>query len=200
MAGRPIQDLLVIYPSLFFELPKINDALAIYKKLVNQVLPLTELNNEWIWGATGAGKSRKFHDEHREYFKKPKDLFWDGYTSEKVVYLEDVDASWGDVLYDLKCWADYYIFEGRIKHKPPIRIRPEKVVVTSNYTIRECIERMYKMYKKDHDEEFILAIERRFKQIRIIKPANPDPLNVFPNNYFIDQVDIFDGVDIFEGL
>lgn len=188
MAGRPLLELLVLYPTLYFELSKLQESERIFKRLNCPVPEWVPLENEWIWGPTGAGKSKSVNERYPKCFRKPKDLFWDGYTDEKIVYMEDVDSTWGECLYDLKIWADHYRVDARIKHKPPVIIRPEHIIVTSNYTIRECYERMFKSTGRTHDEELILAIERRFKQIRMDIIVNPDPLDVLPENYFFDNL------------
>lgn len=53
----------------------------------------------------------------------------------------------------LKIWADRYPFPGEIKGGTIERIRPEKIIVTSNYSIREC-------FPNPQDHEPML---RRFK-------------------------------------
>lgn len=186
MNGTPLLDIVTKFPALMFELGKLKENLLLYKQLSQTQKNLDELDNEWIWGPTGSGKSKYARDTYPDAFIKDKSEFWDSYEFQPVVLLEDVDETWEDVLYQLKIWADHYIYAGRIKHKPSLNLRPKKIVITSNYTIREVMERIYKRKSIRHDDELIKALERRFKVTRKDKPINPDPLNVFPDKYFLE--------------
>jgi len=55
----------------------------------------------------------------------------------------------------LKKWADHNPFNGEIKGGTLIDIRPEKIIVLSNYTIEQCFPR----------QEDYLPLSRRFKVI-----------------------------------
>lgn len=58
--------------------------------------------------------------------------WWDNYSGEKVVIIEDVGKTheWmGDYL---KIWADRYPFRAEVK-QASLMIRPEVIIVTSNY-------------------------------------------------------------------
>lgn len=112
-----------------------------------------ELNNEWIYGPSGCGKSRAVREAHAVFYSKPMSKWWDGYNGEDVVVLDDFDPSHGKFLgYFLKIWADHYVFSAEVKGGM-LRIRPKKIVVTSQYLLSACFE----------EEETITAISRRFK-------------------------------------
>lgn len=185
MAGRPLADLCTVYPALIFELKKLHENIKLWKQLSCASRTLDVLDNEWIWGSTGAGKSKSVREKHPNAYYKNKEEFWDTYAGEDVVVLEDVDESWGIVLFQLKIWADHYPFQAKIKHLPPIKIRPLKIIVTSNYTIEEVLIKMAKSLNISIDTPLILAIERRFKQIKMTESTVlPD---VFPDDYFYDE-------------
>lgn len=57
--------------------------------------------------------------------------------------------------YFIKIWADRYPFSPEIKGSTIKKIRPEKIIVLSNYTIDECFEKV-------QDRE---PIKRRFKVV-----------------------------------
>lgn len=182
--GTKLSELVLIYPALIFDYGKLKDNVLSFKQDTQCSGSLDTLEHEWIWGPTGVGKSKSVNDNYPEHFKKSKEIFWDSYQFEDVVVLEDVDETWEDVLWELKVWADHYPFAAKIKHKPSIKIRPKKIVVTSNYTLEELMVRVFARKGVKHDPELIRALERRFKHVRMDKPSNPDPLGVFPENYF----------------
>jgi len=98
-----------------------------------------DLENEWWYGDTGTGKSRKLWEDHPGHFCKPLNKWWDGYEDEDVVGIEEVDPISGKWLGSfLKIWSDRYPFTAEIKGGTLKKIRPLKFVVTSNYTIEEC--------------------------------------------------------------
>jgi hypothetical protein len=116
---------------------------------------LEGLDNLWIFGPTGCGKSRYVRDTFATFYSKPMSKWWDGYSGEEVVVLDDFDPSHGKFLgYFLKIWADRYVFNAEVKGGM-LKIRPKRVVVTSQYLLSACFE----------DHETIDAITRRFNLI-----------------------------------
>lgn len=184
LAGVPLEELTKRFPQVLRDFNKMEENLKRFNQLQKKPRLLNELKNEWRWGPTGSGKSRSVNDEHPDAYIKNSEEFWGGYDFQRVVHMADVDSAWGRTLYLFKIWCDYYIFAAKIKHKDPIDIRPEIMIVTSQYTIRETYERMFKQQGLAHDEELILAVERRFKQVRFDLPTKlPD---VFPVDYFLN--------------
>ena len=97
---------------------------------------LDVLDNLWIVGATGTGKSLWCHRTHPGCYKKGFNKWWCGYNSEdpehEVVLLDDLHPSWDEAV-NLKNWADHYPFMAEYKGGCTV-IRPKKIIVTSNYT------------------------------------------------------------------
>lgn len=112
----------------------------------------------WIYGLAGSGKSRSVLDAYPDLYPKPRNQWWDGYQREPVVCIDDVDK------YDvrlggmLKIWTDAYPFIGEAKGTS-LKIRPEKVFVTSQYRIEDIWE----------DQETRDALNRRFRVINKIE-------------------------------
>lgn len=85
-----------------------------------------------------------------------KTVWWDGYDGQEVAIIEDIDKY--DVKFGghMKEWADRYAFRGNQKFGGTL-LRPKKLVVTSNYSIREIWS----------DIQTYGPLERRFKSIYI---------------------------------
>lgn len=114
----------------------------IYRDKMNETIP-SDLNwtnghspNQWIYGDSGTGKSRKARGENPGFYLKMNNKWWEDYRNEDVVLIEDVGMThlWmGDFL---KIWADRYGFRCELKFGS-ITLRPRKIVVTSNYHPKE---------------------------------------------------------------
>lgn len=128
---------------------------------------LNELENEWWYGSTGTGKSRRVWELYPDHYGKQLNKWWDGYSDEETVVIEewcpknDVSAS------GLKIWSDRYPFNAEIKGGTLRKIRPKRIIVTSNYSIDQCFERA-----EDRD-----PIKRRFKVVHFENPFDPSPLD-----------------------
>lgn len=113
------------------------------------------LDNIWLWGPTGCGKSSYVRRNYaaEDVFSKPMNKWWDNYTGQPVVVIEDMDPRHGDFMaYFLKIWADHYAMNVETKHGM-IKARPKTVIVTSQYPITDVF--------KDYQDQ--AAMFRRFK-------------------------------------
>lgn len=116
----------------------------------------------WIFGGTGIGKSRWVRDNCESFYNKPMNKWWDGYSGESCVLIDDFDMGGSVLGHYLKIWADCYSFNAEVKGstiKPVINM----FVVTSQYLPSEIF--------KQTDWEMVKAIERRF-QIKTIANGN----------------------------
>jgi hypothetical protein len=119
---------------------------------------ISELEHLWITGSTGCGKSRYCWETFPGAYRKPLNKWWDHFTNQDVVIIEDVDPShekWLGGL--LKLWSDHYPFIAERKGGSR-QIRPKRVIITSNYSIVEVFT----------DEQMHLPLMRRFKQKTIV--------------------------------
>lgn len=123
------------------------------------------LDNVWIWGATGVGKSRSVREENKSFYSKPMSKWWDGYSGESCVVLDDFAPEHAKYLtYYLKIWADHYVFNAEVKGGM-LRIRPKRVIVTSQYSPEQCW---------GDDPESLSAIRRRFTVRHLVSSEAED--------------------------
>lgn len=106
----------------------------------------------WLAGPPGSGKSRSARWLFPGAYPKPLNKWWDGYQGEPYIILDDMEPVHHVLGHHIKQWADHYPFTAEQKGTS-IRIRPEAVVVTSNYTIDQIFS----------DPMMVTAIQRRFK-------------------------------------
>lgn len=90
----------------------------------------------WYYGPPGTGKSRTAREENPGAYIKPCNKWWDAYQGESCAIIDDLDQQHKCLGHYLKIWGDRYAFPA--EHKgTTVNIRPEKVLVTSNYTPEE---------------------------------------------------------------
>jgi len=119
---------------------------------------LNHLDNEWIYGPTGTGKSFPFEqmrDESQSCFFKTHDLLWQGYRGEPVVCFDEFEPEDGHLLRMLKQWMGKGIIEAKV-HYAHGKFRPKRIIVTSNHHPRDiwpkrdlsALYRRMKIYKQ----------------------------------------------------
>jgi len=134
---------------------------------------LESMDNEWWYGPTGTGKSRKAYEENPKAFRKdPKERWWDGYEGQDVVIIDDFDKFQVSQGGDMKRWMDHYPFMAAYKGGY-MEIRPKKIIVTSNYSPDQIWE----------DTETVDPIKRRVKLVRF----GPEPVYPMFNGQVINK-------------
>lgn len=123
----------------------------IHQDYMPNVMPLPDVCGIWLFGQSGAGKTRSVYEKFPDAFVKPCTKWWDGYQGEEIVVLDDLDKFHVALGGEIKHWADFMPFVGEFKGGSR-RIRPTRLIVTSQYRIDEIWQ----------DLQTIEALTRRF--------------------------------------
>jgi hypothetical protein len=106
--------------------------IELYKATTVTHQDLTELDNYWVVGEPGVGKSLTSRKKFPDFYSKPCNKWWDDYNGKATVILDDLDTNHSWLGHNIKIWADHYPFTAETKGGAR-NVRPTRIVVTSNY-------------------------------------------------------------------
>lgn len=109
----------------------------------------------WLYGKPGTGKSRMaFSINPDSTYAKMANKWWDGYSDQATIVLDDFGKDHKVLGYHLKRWSDRYPSILEVKGTA-IPTMYDEFIITSNYKIDQIWS---------DDKEMCAAIQRRFKE------------------------------------
>ena len=165
--GESLTKIIDMFPEELYNYDKLRNNINLYQIDKKEVDKFIIRKGFWIYGKSGIGKSYLVRVAFDDLYEKQNNKWWDGYSNEKNVLIDDFDRSCLQLAYYLKIWGDNYRFKAEIKGGV-IQPTYTKIIITSNYSITNLFS---KTIKKDEevDYELINAIKRRFKEIYMEK-------------------------------
>jgi len=126
-----MDELRLTYPQLYTNFRNVYAGEATRPRQNLTILP--KACGLWIHGDVGNGKSYAVKTKYPGHFLKNHTHWWCGYTDQKVVIIEEVEPEEAWLLKQLKQWADRDPFQAESKNNGSVMIRPEQIIVISNY-------------------------------------------------------------------
>ncbi len=130
----------------------------IYQDQPQDVADLDKKDNYWIVAPSGFGKSTYARKRWPDFYDKPPNKWWTGYKGQPTILCDDFGPQQCQYIgWYMKRWGDKFTFPIETKGGGCAAIRPERIVLTSQYDIHDCFE----------DQLVVEAIQNRFQVIRL---------------------------------
>lgn len=143
------------------QLPKMVIAKNLFNLMEKKDQVFTTPRGLWIWGNPGVGKSYGVRCAYPDAYLKQQNKWWDGYSGQTHVLLDDFDDNGKCLSHYLKIWSDCYPFAAEFKGGSA-NIRLERFIITSNHHPTS-------FFPPHENKELCDALLRRFRVFKIIK-------------------------------
>jgi len=139
--------------------PRIVASLDLYRVRNLSKFEAEDCRGVWLYGLPGTGKSHYAKLHYPDAFRKNQNKWFDGYTTQKNIILDDLDNH--VLAHHLKIWCDKWSCTGEVKGST-IELVHENFVITSNYAVDELfpIDHSTRL-KEKASEQLMLAVLRR---------------------------------------
>jgi len=87
------------------EYPKLKQAIDLFKNCTQKVAELERMDFHWYYGKPGIGKTKRITDAHPDFYEKSKSKYWNGYTNQDVILIDDIELDETFMLGNLKMWC-----------------------------------------------------------------------------------------------
>lgn len=130
-----------------------------FEKYIQLNMKHRDFNNPpkviWITGKSGTGKTRYVYSKHTDiYVKDPSNKWWDGYTQQEVILIDDF-RFWSEGIENLLRLLDRYPYQGETKGSN-VKINSPYIYITSILTPEECYSGSH---ANDDKEQLLRRIE-----------------------------------------
>lgn len=86
---------------------------------------------EWRWGLAGRGKTSHVMKTHREVYIKDSTKWWQGYTQQEAILVDDFDGQWP--FRNLLRFLDVNPYQGEVKGEDSVDINSPYIYITCEF-------------------------------------------------------------------
>lgn len=148
--------------------------IAHYKSLHVNTYKHHDVRGFWLHGRPGTGKSHFVSEMFPNAYKKSQNKWFDGYSGEAVIVLDDFDFTGQCLGHHLKIWLDKYPCSAETKGGQ-VELQHRAFIITSNYHPSDIFG--YHEGDKETGQDMMLAaITRRVKIHHFTKIFTPPPI------------------------
>jgi len=166
--GAAVSTVALELPSVFV---KFHRGLKEFALICQKPYDHDDVRGIWYYGKPGSGKSYSAR-LNTPYYLKPQNKWFDGYSGEPTIILDDFDKGGECLGHHLKIWTDRYSCTGETKGGT-VQLRHTQFIITSNYRMTEIFS----------EPEIQAALARRFKFKNFdLTPEKPPRFNLGEGN------------------
>lgn len=94
---------------------RVKSAIDLYNNCTKSISQLDKLDNFWIYGPPGSGKTSHVLSLGARIYEKDKSKYWNGYTDQEIVLIDDIEKDETFMLGHLKKWCQHKAFQAEDK-------------------------------------------------------------------------------------